>query len=127
MAESVGDRDRVNKNALLQPVTNTNVTVETSTTTLISAIDVSGYEYKSLELYNADAAQTVIAKVWGSNRASPGTLGGSDWKQIGTDITLSTTDGSIEQWTTPSRWIGVTATGSAQATGNDAIFIAKTS
>lgn len=126
MAESIGDLRRVNKNVLLRDVANADVTVGTSTTTLVSALDVLGFETKSVTVSNKHPTEDIFVKVWASNVTSPGTLAGSDWAVIGTEQTVIANTQDVIQWTTPSKWVGVTATGAASATGNDVYMLAKT-
>ena len=53
-----------------------------------------------------------MAKVWGSLKDSPSTVGGSDWTQIGDDISVGTSSNALKAIsTTPIRWLSVNATG----------------
>jgi len=126
MTETISGRVRVNKNVLEQNVVNEDFTVDTSATTAVTAIDSVGFETKSLFLSNQHASESTFWSVWASNKASPGTLGGSDWALIGSEITVAASGETFEQWRSPSRWIGVTATAASSASGNSAYFVMKT-
>ena len=128
MAEVIGDFNRINKNALTKLVENETVSVTASATTLISAIDVSGFEYKCVQINNGDGATGITAKVWASNKDSPGAVAGAGWAQIGSDITIAASGEDIEQWVTPCRHVAVSAaTASGTATSVDAYLFVKTS
>lgn len=124
MAEVIGGVKKVGDygDVYEQIVRNEDVTIKTSTTTLISQINASQFRDFTLELFNDHVSSTVTAKVWMSNRASPGTAGGTGWQQVGDDITLSADSGEPWAWKTMrAKWLCVTATADAQTTtDNDA-------
>ena len=105
-------------------VRNESVTVAATTTTLVTAVKADAYRDFTLETYNGHATSTVTVKVWVSNRTTPGALAGADWVQLGTNISLSPTTGSVDVWNTARPlWIGVTATADVQTTtDNDCLL-----
>ena len=75
---------------------------------------VNRYRGLSVQFENLQAGggETITAKVWVSNKASPGTCthaGASDWSQLGSDIVLAPGDSEIYSWTTHTMWCCVTA------------------
>ncbi len=126
MAETIDRHKRINRNALVQTISNEDITVGTTTTTGISAYRNEGYETKSATLKNIHPSVTTAWKVWSSDSDSPGTLGGSDWGLIGSEISVAANSTEMVQWRTPGKWFGITATGASSATGNSVYVTMKT-
>lgn len=83
-----------------------------SATTMLDQIDVSLYNRLSIQIYNSDGSVVGVAKVWGSLKDDPGTEGGSDWTQLGDDISVGTSSNALKVLsTTPMRWLSINATG----------------
>jgi len=101
------DADR---NAML--FENTVTAVGGSATTMMDAFSCSLFNRYSIQIFNSDGAVVGVAKVWGSLKDSPSTVGGSDWTQIGDDISVGTSSNALKAIsTTPIRWLSVNATG----------------
>ena len=101
------DADR---NAML--FENTVTAVGGSATTMMDAFSCSLYNRYSIQIFNGDGSVVGVAKVWGSLKDSPSTVGGSDWTQIGDDISVGTSSNALKAIsTTPIRWLSVNATG----------------
>tara|TARA_R100001086_G_scaffold70873_1_gene33948 strand:- start:3 stop:383 length:381 start_codon:yes stop_codon:yes gene_type:complete len=80
------------------------------TVTLMDSIDVSMYSKLTVQLLNTDATDATV-KVYGSIKDDPsGSSGGTDWVQIGDDITL---DGGVIKAvsTTPLRFLHIVGSG----------------
>ena len=83
-----------------------------SATTMLDKIDVSLYNRFSVQISNSDGAVVGVAKVWGSLKDAPSTEGGSDWTQLGDDISVGTSSNALKVLsTTPMRWLSINATG----------------
>ena len=83
-----------------------------SATTMLDQIDVSLYNRLSIQIYNSDGSVVGVAKVWGSLKDDPGAEGGSDWTQLGDDISVGTSSNALKVLsTTPMRWLSIYATG----------------
>jgi len=101
------DADR---NAML--FENTVTAVGGSATTMMDAFSCSLFNRYSIQIFNSDGSVVGVAKVWGSLKDSPSTVGGSDWTQIGDDISVGTSSNALKAIsTTPIRWLSVNATG----------------
>ena len=91
---------------------NTVTAVGGSATTMMDAFSCSLFNRYSIQIFNSDGSVVGVAKVWGSLKDSPGSVGGSDWTQIGDDISVGTSSNALKAIsTTPIRWLSVNATG----------------
>ena len=91
---------------------NTVTAVGGSATTMMDAFSCSLFNRYSIQIFNSDGSVVGVAKVWGSLKDSPGAVGGSDWTQIGDDISIATSSNALKAIsTTPIRWLSVNATG----------------
>ena len=91
---------------------NTETAVGGSATTMMDAFSCSLFNRYSIQIFNSDGSVVGVAKVWGSLKDSPGAVGGSDWTQIGDDISIATSSNALKAIsTTPIRWLSVNATG----------------
>ena len=92
---------------------NTNTAVGGSETTVLEKCQVEGFTRFTIQLQNTDGSQAATAKVYGSIRdPSTGSEGGTDWVQIGDDITVGTNSNALKAIsTTPLRHLCVRATG----------------
>ena len=89
---------------------NTETAVGGSETTILDKFGVGGFTRFSIQLANTDATDGVV-KVYGSIRGAPSSEGGSDWVQIGDDITVDSSAMKAIS-TTPLRHLCVRAEGS---------------
>ena len=91
---------------------NTVTAVGGSATTMMDAFNCALFNRYSIQIFNSDGSVGGVAKVWGSLKDSPGAVGGSDWTQIGDDISVGTSSNALKAIsTTPVRWLSVNATG----------------
>jgi len=91
---------------------NTETAVGGSETTVLDKFDCALFNRYSVQIRNTDGSVAGTAKVYGSLVNSPGTEGGSDWVQIGDDITVGTSSAALKAIsTTPLRWLCIRATG----------------
>ena len=91
---------------------NTETAVGGSATTMMDAFSCAIYSRYSIQIFNGDGSVVGVAKVWASLKDSPGAVGGSDWTQVGDDISIATSSSALKAIsTTPVRWLGVNATG----------------
>ena len=99
-----------NRNANL--FENTETAVGGSPTTMMDAFSCVMFNRYSIQIFNGDGSVVGVAKVWASLVDLPGAVGGSDWTQVGDDITVGTSSSALKAIsTTPVRWLGVNATG----------------
>ena len=82
--------------------------------TLIAQTDVAGKERIGIQLWNLGVAsgtnRDLIIQVWGSLKATPGTLPGTGWTQIGDNIDLNAATSAYRAIaTTPIKYVAVTA------------------
>jgi hypothetical protein len=88
------------------------VAIGASETTVVASTRCGMMERFGIQLFNSDASVAATAKVYGSLLEAPGTEGGSDWTQIGDDITVAVSSSAIKAIaTTPLKHICVRATG----------------
>jgi len=91
---------------------NTETAVGGSETTVLDKFDCALYNRYSIQIFNSDGSTAGVAKVYGSLKDSPGSEGGSDWTQVGDDISVGTSSNALKAIsTTPIRHLCVRATG----------------
>jgi len=91
---------------------NTETAVGGSETTVLDKFDCALFNRYSIQIFNSDGSVVGVAKVYGSIKDTPSTEGGSDWTQIGDDITVGTSSNALKAIsTTPIRHLCVRATG----------------
>ena len=91
---------------------NTETAVGGSETTVLDKFDCALYNRYAIQIFNSDGSVAATAKVFGSLKDSPGSEGGSDWTQVGDDISVGTSSNALKAIsTTPIRHLCVRATG----------------
>ena len=91
---------------------NTETAVGGSATTMMDGFSCSLFNRYSIQIFNGDGSVVGVAKVWASLVDLPGAVGGSDWTQVGDDISIATSSSALKAIsTTPVRWLSVNATG----------------
>ena len=91
---------------------NTETAVGGSETTVLDKFDCALYNRYSIQIFNSDGSVAGVAKVYGSLKDSPSSEGGSDWTQVGDDISVGTSSNALKAIsTTPLRHLCVRATG----------------
>ena len=91
---------------------NTETAVGGSETTVLDKFDCALFNRYAVQIFNSDGSVVGVAKVYGSLKDTPSTEGGSDWTQIGDDISIATSSNALKAIsTTPIRHLCVRATG----------------
>jgi len=91
---------------------NTETAVGGSETTVLDKFDCALFNRYAIQIFNSDGSTAGVAKVYGSLKDAPGTEGGSDWTQVGDDISVGTSSNALKAIsTTALRHLCVRATG----------------
>ena len=91
---------------------NTETAVGGSETTVLDKFNCILFNRYAIQIFNSDGSTAGVAKVYGSLKDSPGTEGGSDWTQVGDDISVGTSSNALKAIsTTALRHLCVRATG----------------
>ena len=111
---------------------NTSATVEdtsaASASVVLTETDVEGKSRIGIQIFNTGSSSTdqnATFKVYGTLKSSPGTVGGSDWTQIGDDISVIYNSSAYKAIsTTPVKAVGITGqTGHATTTSTCDIYL----
>ena len=99
-----------------------------SPSVVLTATDVEGKSRIGIQIFNTgndNDDQNATFKVYGTLKTSPGTVGGSNWTQIGDDIAVNRNSNAYKAIsTTPIKSIGITGqTGHATQTSTCDVFI----
>ena len=98
------------------------VALSGSAAVAISEIDATAYERATIQIkhgLSGSDTNTITAKVYGSLVDAAGTVGGSNWTQIGDDITIANASSAMKSIaTTGLRKLGVTMTVAGGGTPN---------
>ena len=90
---------------------NTETAVGGSETTVLDKFDAALYNRFAIQIFNNDATAATV-KVFGSLKDEPATEGGSDWTQVGDDISVGTSSNALKAIsTTAVKHLCVRATG----------------
>ena len=118
VADGSGDTSlRVTTTTAVTPsASNTTATVEdtsaASASVVLTATDVEGKSRIGIQIFNTGNTnndQNATFKVFGTLKTSPGTVGGSNWTQIGDDISVDAGSNAYKAIsTTPIKSIGIT-------------------
>ena len=118
--------------AVTTAVSNTSATVEdtsaASASVVLTETDVEGKSRIGIQIFNTGSASTdqnATFKVYGTLKTSPGTVGGSNWTQIGDDIAVIYNSSAYKAIsTTPIKAVGITGqTGHATTTSTCDIYL----
>ena len=108
----VRSNQRLDRTRTAITFSNTETAVGGSETTVLDKFDCALYNRYAIQIFNSDGSVAGTAKVYGSLKDSPGTEGGSDWTQVGDDISVGTSSNALKAIsTTPVRHLCVRATG----------------
>ena len=103
---------RLDRTRTAMTFANTETAVGGSETTVLDKFDCALYNRYAIQIFNSDGSVAATAKVFGSLKDSPGSEGGSDWTQVGDDISVGTSSNALKAIsTTPIRHLCVRATG----------------
>tara|TARA_X000001388_G_C2168501_1_gene98874 strand:- start:23 stop:529 length:507 start_codon:yes stop_codon:yes gene_type:complete len=90
----------------------TGTATATSETVILDSTSVEGKSRISVQIFNTGDTgdtQNAVYKVYGSLLTTPGTVGGSNWTQIGDDIQVARAANAYKAIsTTPIKFIGIT-------------------
>jgi len=108
----VRSNQRLDRTRTAITFSNTETAVGGSETTVLDKFDCALYNRYAIQIFNSDGSVAATAKVFGSLKDSPGSEGGSDWTQVGDDISIGTSSNALKAIsTTPIRHLCVRATG----------------
>ena len=103
---------RLDRTRTAMPFSNTETAVGGSETTVLDKFDAALYNRFAIQILNSDGSTAGVAKVYGSLKDAPGTEGGSDWTQVGDDISVGTSSNALKSIsTTALKHLCVRATG----------------
>ena len=87
------------------------VALSGSAAVVLDSIDATAFERATIQIRNEGEGATITAKVFGSLFDAAGTVGGSNWTQIGDDIEITNNSNAMKSIaTTGLRKLGVTMT-----------------
>jgi len=108
----VRSNQRLDRTRTAITFSNTETAVGGSETTVLDKFDCALYNRYAIQIFNSDGSVAGTAKVYGSLKDAPGSEGGSDWTQVGDDISVGTSSNALKAIsTTPIRHLCVRATG----------------
>ena len=108
----VRSNQRLDRTRTAMTFSNTETAVGGSETTVLDKFDCALYNRYAIQIFNSDGSVAGTAKVYGSLKDAPGSEGGSDWTQVGDDISVGTSSNALKAIsTTPIRHLCVRATG----------------
>ena len=108
----VRNNQRLDRTRTAITFSNTETAVGGSETTVLDKFDCALYNRYAIQIFNSDGSVAATAKVFGSLKDSPGSEGGSDWTQVGDNISVGTSSNALKAIsTTPIRHLCVRATG----------------
>ena len=108
----VRNNQRLDRTRTAITFSNTETAVGGSETTVLDKFDCALYNRYAIQIFNSDGSVAGTAKVYGSLKDAPGSEGGSDWTQVGDDISVGTSSNALKAIsTTPIRHLCVRATG----------------
>ena len=95
---------------------NTETAVGGSETTVLDKFDCALFNRYAIQIFNSDGSVAGTVKVFGSLKDTPGSEGGSDWTQVGDDISVTGNSTALKSIsTTAVRHLGITAAGSGSS------------
>ena len=102
---------RLDRTRTAMTFSNSETAVGASITTVLDKFDSALYNRFAIQIFNADATAATV-KVFGSLKDEPATEGGSDWTQVGDDISVGTSSNALKAIsTTALKHLCVRATG----------------
>ena len=108
----VRSNQRLDRTRTAITFSNTETAVGGSETTVLDKFDCALYNRYAIQIFNSDGSVAATAKVFGSLKDSPGSEGGSDWTQVGDDISVGTSSNALKAIsTTAVKHLCVRATG----------------
>ena len=86
---------RLDRTRTAMTFANTETAVGGSETTVLDKFDAALYNRFAIQIFNSDGSTAGVAKVYGSLKDEPATEGGSDWTQVGDDISVGTSSNAL--------------------------------
>jgi len=111
MPTNVVDKTRISNSLQSMTVTNAAVGLSGSAVVVLDVINAEAFERATIQIRNESEGATITAKVYGSLFGADvhGTVGGSNWVQIGDDITIANDSAAMKSIaTTGLKFVGVT-------------------
>jgi len=111
MPTNVVDKTRISNSLQSMTVSNAAVGLSGSAVVVLDVIDAEAFERATVQIRNQGEGATITAKVYGSLFGADvhGTVGGSNWVQIGDDITIANDSAAMKSIaTTGLKFVGVT-------------------
>ena len=103
---------RLDRSRTAMTFSNTETAVGGSETTVLDKFDAALYNRFAIQIFNSDGSVAATVKVFGSLKDEPSTEGGSDWTQVGDDISVGTSSNALKAIsTTALKHLCVRATG----------------
>ena len=103
---------RLDRTRTAMTFSNTEPAVGGSETTVLDKFDAALYNRYAIQIFNSDGSVAATVKVFGSLKDEPATEGGSDWTQVGDDISVGTSSNALKAIsTTALKHLCVRATG----------------
>ena len=103
---------RLDRTRTAMTFANTETAVGCYETTVLDKFDAALYNRFAIQIFNSDGSVAATVKVFGSLKDEPATEGGSDWTQVGDDISVGTSSNALKAIsTTALKHLCVRATG----------------
>ena len=103
---------------------NTATAVGGAESTVLEKFDCALFNRYAIQVFNSSGSVSNVIKVYGSLKDSPGSEGGSDWTQIGDDISVGTSSNALKAIsTTPIRHLCVRATGNTSSAATITVIV----
>ena len=107
---------RLDRTRTAMTFANTATAVGGSETTVLDKFDAALYNRFAIQIFNSSGSVSNVIKVYGSLKDEPGTEGGSDWTQVGDDISVGTSSNALKAIsTTALKHLCVRATGNTSS------------
>ena len=115
---------RLDKTRTAMTFANTATAVGGSETTVLDKFDVALYNRFAIQIFNSSGSVSNVIKVYGSLKDEPGTEGGSDWTQVGDDISVGTSSNALKAIsTTALKHLCVRATGNTSSAATITVIV----
>ena len=115
---------RLDRTRTAMTFANTATAVGGSETTVLDKFDAALYNRYAIQIFNSSGSVSNVIKVYGSLKDEPGTEGGSDWTQVGDDISVGTSSNALKAIsTTALKHLCVRATGNTSSAATIAVIV----
>jgi len=115
---------RLDRTRTAMTFANTATAVGGSETTVLDKFDAALYNRYAIQIFNSSGSVSNVIKVYGSLKDEPGTEGGSDWTQVGDDISVGTSSNALKAIsTTALKHLCVRATGNTSSAATITVIV----